>query len=49
MPFVSSHTQRVRDALKQPVVFGPDLFVMLVVGAVIGGTVLVLGFETFST
>ncbi len=41
MPLTGTHTQRVRDALKQPVAFGPDLFVMLVVGAVIGGTVMV--------
>jgi NitT/TauT family transport system permease protein len=40
MPLVGVHTRRVRDVLKQPGSFGPDLFVFLLVGAVIGGLVM---------
>src|SRR6185503_10156575 len=39
MPHIGVPTQRVRDALKQPIALGPDLFLLLLVGAVIGGMV----------
>jgi NitT/TauT family transport system permease protein len=40
MPLVGVPTRRVRDALKQPIALGPDLFLLLLVGAVIGGMVM---------
>ncbi|HXG09408.1 MAG TPA: ABC transporter permease subunit [Gemmataceae bacterium] len=37
------YTKRVRDALKQPVAFGPDLFLLALVGAVTGIVVVSAG------
>src|SRR5947209_21608 len=41
MPLVGVPTRRVRDALKQPVALGPDLFLLLLVAAAVGGMVTV--------
>src|SRR5262245_20318624 len=41
MQLVGVHSRRVRDALKQPAALGPDLFLLLLVGAVVGAIVTV--------